>query len=187
PGFTSGFYSYQEAGNFTITLTATDNSGFTVSHSEAMVVVPYAPPAPPLPSIGPPMAIEHGSDFRIPVPNDWVVQLDATVGKTKLDLLAIGPTYNGFRTNLIVFSGHDNSIRETRGYLDDLVQGTVAGVQGSDSTAYLDGNPEFLTISNHSAVSFVIQHPNSGATQRVAAVVSEAHQRFWAIALSFDQ
>ena len=186
PGIMSGFYAYQQAGNYTLTLTATDNSGFTVSHLQAMVVVPYVPPAPPLPSIGPPTMIEHVGSFRIPVPDDWSVQLDTTVGNTKLDLVAIGPTYNGFSTNLIVLSGHDSSVRETRAYLDGLVQGTVAGVQNGDSAAYLDGAPEFLTISNHSAVSFVIQHPNSGVTQRVAEVVSEAHQRFWAIVLSFD-
>ena len=186
PGIPSGSYAYQQAGNYTITLTAMDNSGFTGTHSQDMVVVPYVPPAPPLPSIGPPTVVEHPGDFRIPVPNDWSVQLDATVGNTKLDLVAIGPTYNGFRTNLLVLSGHDSSVRETRGYLEGLVQGIVAGVQSSDSSAYLDGTPEFLTISNHSAVSFVIQHPNIGATQRIAEVVSEAHQRFWAIALTFD-
>ncbi len=187
PGIMSGSYAYQQAGNYTITLTATDNNGFTVSDSQIMVVVAYVPPRPPLPSIGSPRIVEHLGDFRVPVPDDWSVELDATVGGTKFALVAIGPTYNDFRTNLIVLSEKDDSVRESHGYLDGLVQGTVAGVQSHDPSAYLEGTPEFLVVSNHSAVSFVIRHPSSGVDQRIAAVVSEAHHRVWAIALSFDQ
>jgi parallel beta-helix repeat protein len=186
PGITSGSYAYQQAGNYTLTLTVTDNLDFAVNHSQAMVVTPYVPPASVLPSIGAAKMMEHVGDFRIPVPDDWSVQFDATAGSTKVSMVAIGPTYNGFRTNLIVFSGRDSSVRETRGFMDGLVQGTLAGVQNGDPSAYLDGTPEFLAISNHSAVSFVIQRPNSGATQRIAEVVSEAHGGFWAIVLSFD-
>jgi parallel beta-helix repeat protein len=184
PRIMSGYYAYQQVGNYTMTLTVTDNIGFTAGHSQTMVV--FAPPPPPAPSIGTPRMVEHVGDFRIPVPDDWTTQLDTTVANTRLSLLAIGPTYNGFRTNLIVTSVQDSSIRETQAYLDGLVQGTIAGVRNGDSTAQLAGPPEFLRISNHSAASFVIQHPSSGEIQRVAEVVSEAHQRVWLIVLSFD-
>jgi len=186
PGITSGYYAYEQPGTYTITLTVTDNSGLTASVSQVMTVVAYVPPAPPLPSIGSPTIVEKPGDFRVPVPDDWSVQLDATVGGTKIDLVAIGPTYNNFRTNLLVLSEADDSVRETHAYLDGLVQGTVAGVQDQDPSAYQAGTSEFLVVSNHSAVSFVIVHPSTGVVQDVAAVVSEAHHRVWVIVLSFD-
>ena len=133
PGITSGYYAYQQAGNYTLTLTITDNLGFTVNHSQTIVVVPYAPPSPPLPSIGPPKMIEHVEDFRIPVPDDWSVQLDTIVGNTKVDLVAIGPTYHDFRTNLIIFSG----TRLDRPY-DALAQKTKPFLVKYDTDAIID-------------------------------------------------
>lgn len=187
PDIKSGQHSYSAPGTYAITLTVTDNSGLTNTTSQTMVVTSNVPPPPPFPSIGTPSVMAYKDQFRIPVPSDWEVRLDTVVEGTRLDLVAMGPVYDDFQTNLIVLSAQDDSVRETRAYMTGLVDGLVSGVQSGNPSSLLIGSPEFRTISGHSAVLLAMRYPDTGTAQQIGLIASEPHRRVWVVVLSFDE
>ncbi len=183
PGISSGSYTYDRPGTYTVTLTVTDNSGLTGSDSKTIVVVPNTPPLPA------PLAFtvrESASGFRVPVPSDWTVSQNVDIGGTYVELVAVGTEYNGHKSGLAVDVTVDPNVRETREYLNATVQASLNDLRNSDPSAVLSGGLEFRQIANHSAVVLELWYSSDNVFEKIAVVVSEAHEQSWDIVLVFD-
>lgn len=138
-------------------------------------------PTPPMVSYSDP------AGFRLPVPQDWERQTNVSVSGTALELVLLGPVFNGFRTNIIVDTDRDSTVRETISYLSELVQSTLAEAQFDDPTASLYGTPVFSTVANHASVAFTLRYGSDALLQRMVVVVSEQNERYWFMLLTVDQ
>ncbi len=167
---------YAAPGPYTIDLNVTNSWGHS-THEAVRIDVEAAP------QISLTM-YSHPSGFRIPFPSDWHVVQDAEIADPPFAYAAYGPDHGFFRTNILVDTGSDSTVREDQGYLDGLVHDTLAALQADSPDTSLQGDPEYRTISGHSGVVFTFVTPHDHITQTAAVVVSEAHGRYWFILLS---
>jgi len=168
-------HAYAAERLYTVTLTVTDVRHATASMTMTLAIVPI--PILPL------ELYEHPAGFRLPVPVGWTRQVNVTQGSNVTELMMSG-SVGGLPASILVDTDRDPTVRETHDYLDRFVTETLAQIRIPLPNAYLDGAPDFRTIANHSAVSFVIRYTGLPVVQKVAYVVSEAHTRSWFLLLT---
>lgn len=169
-------HMFTHAGTYVVTLTVTDVSGnFRTTCLPVIVAaaVTYT-------------TIRHAAGFTIDVPTDWQVQENVTLAGLTYQLLATGPSANFFTTNVLVSTEANASVRQDSAYLLATVQQTLASIQQSNPTAYLEEPAQLRTLGGYPAVSFVIRYGSSGIVQKGAFIASTALQRDWVILLSCD-
>ncbi|HEX9341539.1 MAG TPA: right-handed parallel beta-helix repeat-containing protein [Thermoplasmata archaeon] len=168
-------HAYATEGTYTVTLTVTDVRHATAAMTETLAILPI-----PVLAL---VTLEHPAGFRLPVPVGWTRQLNVTEGSNVTELVMSG-SVGGLPASILVDTDRDPTVRETHDYLDRFVTETLAQIRVLLPSAYLDGAPDFRTIANHSAVSFVIRYTGLPVVQKVAYVVSEAHTRSWFLLLT---
>lgn len=124
---------------------------------------------------------EHDSGFSIPVPGSWLVQRDQTVDGDLMEFWISGPVLDYITTIVLVDTGIDPSVEETRGYFDDMFEDMVTEILDEGIEVEMVGDTDYTTISGHEAALVTIEWPDYGLTQRVGVIVSEAHERFWMV------
>ncbi len=124
--------------------------------------------------------------YSILVPDGWTALDNATVGGNQADTLIWGPIISGFHTNVGVKTGTDASITDTQAYLSHMVQSTISGMNKQGVNAVMTGTPQYVKISNYSAVVFGIDDSYSGVNvhQEVALIIDASHSFFWTIICS---
>ena len=126
----------------------------------------------------------HPAGFRLPIPEGWTVQTDASIGTEKIDLLVIGPSYFGVQESLGVVTTADPTVRENDSFLTQVAQDTVQGLRTPYPDAQMSGAPRFRSVDGHAAVTFVVEYGTRSVIQEFAVVVSEVHQRGWILVLT---
>jgi len=126
----------------------------------------------------------HPAGFRLPIPEGWTVQTDASIGTEKIDLLVIGPSYFGVQESLGVVTTADPTVRENDSFLAQVAQDTVQGLRTPYPDAQMSGAPRFRSVDGHAAVTFVVEYGTRSVIQEFAVVVSEVHQRGWILVLT---
>jgi parallel beta-helix repeat protein len=165
---------YEAAGTYSVRLDLTDDRGVSANTTQSVQVW----------SVPTFMTVEHASGFRLPIPTDWDVRKDSNVSGNTVPILALGPTVNGFRTNLIVATSSDPTAREDDAYLRSGMNETLLALQRSGQVVVVTDGPTLFTVSGHRAVAFGLGRPSLGIFQRVVLVVSAAHGRDWVLVLS---
>lgn len=114
--------------------------------------------------------------YGVPVPLGWSVTENGTIGDQTFDLVGYTDYYEYF-AQVYVMTGRDDSIKETDGYLKDMMQ-DLLGQLSEDIT--LVGEPEYIEIAGHRAVVFTMTY-GSFITfhHRCAIIVSEDSDEFW--------
>ena len=170
---------YQAAGNYTVRLTVTDDSGY---RSTASAVVSVAPPA-----LVPIALVRYSNPagFAVPIPENWTREENQPSPGGVLELVLLGPVYNT-RTNIIVDMQAHPGAREDSAYLFSLVNATLEQLRQERPDAEVTQGPTLRTVAGHAAVVFRIQYGTSSLVQRVAILVSAIHQRDWVVVLTVD-
>src|SRR5436309_987687 len=169
----------EAAGNYTVRLTVTDESGY---RSTASAVVSVAPPA-----LVPIALVRYSRPARFagPIPENWTREENQPSPGGVLELVLLGPVYNT-RTNIIVdMQGHPGA-REDSAYLFSLVNATLEQLRQERPDAEVTQGPTLRTVAGHAAVVVRIQYGTSSLVQRVAILVSAVHQRDWVVVLTVD-
>lgn len=172
--------SYGSPGDYYVTLTVRDDSGFEMSEAQTV----YVDPAPPrLVSLVP---YSHPAGFSLPIPDGWTVLEDEVIENITIELILLGPVHN-VQTNILVDTDADGTVRETASYLEGLVAEAVAGAQaGSPYLVEMTEGPTHRTIAGHASVTFKLQYGTTSLWQKVAIIVSEEHRRYWVLVLTAD-
>jgi PKD repeat protein len=167
-------HAFSSGGTYAVRLTVTSNWG--IGESGIRNVEVLAIPAVTL------RPYEHRSGFRVPVPESWSLTEDEVFEGVTFETVLVGPVHDGFAVNLVIDTGQDPLVREDAAHLAELVNETLRGAPGASLLAV----PTYRTIAGHAGVVFSVVNTVSGAgvVQRMAIVVSEAHGRYWALALS---
>ena len=126
---------------------------------------------------------ESAKGYSILVPDGWTVLDDASVGEGHADTVIWGPTADGVQTNVLVLTGKDASIVDSQTYLSHQVQDAIASLSDEGMNPVLSGSPQYLKISNRSAVIFGVDATYSGvAMHQMAAVIIDAeHSHYWVV------
>ena len=171
--------AYSSPGAYLVELVVTDDSGITSSVSHTIDVVP------PSPLVLVPY--NHASGFSLPIPKDWTVEENRVVNGSTIELILYGPTRQ-VRTNIIVDTDLDASVRETTAYLLDAVNATVREARlNTGEQGQITQGPDFRSIGGHAGVTFKLGYGASTLIQEFAIVVSEAHHRYWVLVLTTDE
>src|SRR2546422_127377 len=171
--------AYSSPGAYVVELVVTDDSGITSSVSHTIDVVP------PSPLVLVPY--NRASGFSLPIPKDWTVEENRVVNGSTIELILYGPTRQ-VRTNIIVDTDLDASVRETTAYLLDAVNATVREARlNTGEQGQITQGPDFRSIGGHAGVTFKLGYGASTLIQEFAIVVSEAHHRYWVLVLTTDE
>jgi len=129
----------------------------------------------------------HSSGFQILIPEGWTRQVDVPGEGGVTELIVAGPSLEGIQTVYLVDTEVDPTVRESRSYLLDQVQKSIDLIREERPGAFLDGNPQYRTISNHSSVVFILRDSQRPIVLKFVIVTSEAHQRFWILLMSVHE
>ncbi len=165
-------HTYEYEGTYPVRLTVRNDLGTTQTTSHDVGVTAKL------------VRFEHPSGFAIPVPDTWELRIDESIQGSTVALALFGPVYGGFRTNILVDTGTDSTVKETPTYLDGVFRETVDAVVQSNPDASVVGSPQYRQLGGHAAVSFVIDFPSLAIRQNAAIVVSDADDRYWVILLT---
>ena len=122
----------------------------------------------------------------VPVCPYWTLEADAELSGSTFPLVMYGPNIGNFRTNIIVESGSDDAVEESKDYLEEQLDQALEGLERSGMNATIVGSPGLRTVSNHSAYVATIQLVGYSVYQKIAIIASEEHQRIWIIILSIS-
>jgi PKD repeat protein len=172
-------FVYQQAGDFTATLTVRTNIGDSATASTRFVVraFPDIPLAPYTNSAG----------FRLPGPSSWNVSENVPVASSVVEVVFRGPTYQSGPTTVGVDARRDSAANESAAYLSGRVDVVVNGLRqmgGGILTVTEPATPR--TIACHEGRTFVAVDTYHGIAYRVALVVSATDGRWWIILLTID-
>ncbi len=167
-------HTFASEGAYQISLTVTNDRGLTDSATQSVIVNPKF------------ARFEHSSGFAILVPTNWELQQDRAFEGRTIELVLLGPVYKNFRTNILVETDSDSSVRETRAYLESAAKNILASIRSDHPDASLLEDLQYRQLGGHAAVSFAVAYPQEGLVQKAALVVSDAHDRFWLLILSMD-
>lgn len=170
-------HGFQAGGTFEVRLTVTNDRGLSDSASLSIDVAWDYPPT-----------FENHTDrsgFRIPLPSGWFLER-GTVPEDP-EVVAIGPTYENFRTNVLVDVVNDTHVKETPQYLETQLQSLIEELRRTQPSATMEGKSDALTVDGRLAMTFEIQYGPLPFAQRVAVVVSDFHDRAWVIVLSLEE
>ena len=174
-------HAFGTFGIFSVTLEVVDDSGYTAQSTRTVSVEPTPPP--PLVLVN----YESPAGFRLPVPVNWTREENRVINGVTFDLVLLGPTHGSIQTTILVASGYDPSVRETPAYLFGVVNATVEGIQNDTSLqVVLADGPTLRTVGGHAGVTFRLQFGTTDLAEKFAIIVSEAHQRYWVLALTTD-
>ena len=168
---------YGSVGSYTVTLTLTDTANQRNSTTRTVTITE------------PPVDLEmfsHPAGFRLPVPRGWERQQNVSFRGTVTELVLRGPERNGFRTNILVDTDRDSTVRESDSYLRTLVDQAIAEIRKDRPDVTMIEGPEFRRMSGHAGVVFTLSYPSERVVQRMAVVVSDVHDRYWILLLSAD-
>lgn len=163
-------HAYATPGTYPVTLETIDVRRATSSFSHPVTIDPF-------PEIAL-VRFDHPAGFRLPVPAGWEQTLNHSDGESVLELELKG-SYESTPATILVDMMVDPGARESQAYLEKFVNDLLAELRRDAPSAAIDGAPEYHTIANHSAVSFVIAYADLPLRQKAALVVSEAHGRSW--------
>lgn len=177
----SATHVYGSPGTFQVTLRVTNGVGERDSAS-AWVTVQDVPP----PDLRP---YAHPSGFRMPVPVEWDVHEDEVIEGIVVELGVYAPEWGLYNvlTNVLLDTERDFTVRETETYLDEQARVGFEEILEGSPNAVLEEGPTHRTVSNHSAVSFVVRYVGQGFIQEMVLVVSDAHDRFWIMILTTSE
>lgn len=172
---------YQRLATFQVTLRVTNGVGERASAS-AWVLVQDVPP----PDLRP---YAHPSGFRIPVPAGWDLHEDETIEGTVVELGVYAPEGGpyGMQTNVLLDTERDVTVRETEAYLDEQARIGFDEVRRESPNVVFEEGPTHRTVSNHSAISFVLRYVGEGVVQELVLVVSDLHDRYWIMILTTSE
>jgi YVTN family beta-propeller protein len=134
-----------------------------------------------------PLTLEYvnvTSSYRLPVPVGWTCEEDVVVGDESYDLRVLGDMQSGFRTNILVASGIDASLREDQSDLDAFVDELISELNEQGMEVVQLGSTEYRQVSNHSAAVIVIHHPSLYVTQKMVIVIDQDNFRYWLMVFS---
>src|SRR5438552_12868309 len=169
------FHTYRTPGTYYVELTVRNNRSLAASAVQQIRVlartelVMYA----------------HAAGFRLLIPVGWDRNENQSYRGSVVELEAIGPDWEGFRSNLIVDTALDSTIRESPTFLRGLADGIVAGLSQSAPDLVVVSAANMSSISGHAAVFLAVRYPSTDIVQWIGIVVSEAHGRYWLIVLTF--
>ncbi len=169
-------HAFTSPGNFSITLTVTDNRGGMGSMSQVFSIAP----APTLALV----LWTSAEGYRLPVPRDWTQTENFSSGGSVYDLFAEG-TYDGMPANLLVDGIADPAAQESHGYLQSVVDQAVAEVR-AQFPGLTTSAVAFRTLSGHAAAQVTLYYA-AGMYQDLAVVTSQAQRRSWMIILTADR
>lgn len=168
-------HAYAAPGNYTATLTVTDNRHATNTTSVRIRVTTWVRPSVPL------VVWSSPKGYALPIPSGWSRQENVSMGtNTTLDLVAVG-TYNGTPANLVVSEAFDPTVREDRTYLVEVLNATVTGLQ-KQYPGVVVTRMTFRTLSGHTALVAVIEY--GSFYQDVAITTSVELHAGWLIILT---
>jgi len=122
--------------------------------------------------------------FSVPIPDGWTVRENVTVGNASVDMVVLGPSFNGIQESVIVDSEYDPATRETNEYLLHAAEAAIREIQVTQPDASMAQAPVFRSVGGHAAVTFVVQYGTRDVIQRAAIVASENHSRDWIIVVT---
>ncbi len=122
--------------------------------------------------------------FSVPIPDGWTVRENVTVGNASVDMVVLGPSFNGIQESVIVDSEYDPATRETNDYLLHAAEAAIREIQVTQPDASMAQAPVFRSVGGHAAVTFVVQYGTRDVIQRAAIVASENHSRDWIIVVT---
>lgn len=121
----------------------------------------------------------HG--YRLPVPSEWSMLKNQSLGGQTYDLILNGPTSGGITANIMVQSGNDATVRETEQYLDHLIDDIRQGLADQGAVVSILESPEYIQVANHSAAVFSVKWTDYPIVQKLAIILDEEHFRYWFI------
>lgn len=127
----------------------------------------------------PPEFVEyrHDSGFSLPIPSDWTVEEDVTVGQTLIELRLTGPTIHDVAVTATVDVGVDSSIVEEEWYLRDIAWETLSALD--DYGVEIWGDIQYVTIDGHMAAKFRMNWSSPEITQLMVIIVDGDNHRYW--------
>jgi hypothetical protein len=126
--------------------------------------------------------------YRLDLPTGWPVVEDQNVGGQSIDLIASGPQFEGFQTNINVVSGKDDEVSGDTSYLWDQVNRTIADLVEKGYQVVLDGDPQFVQVNGRPAVLFTLQWESTlNIKQRMGVVVDEELGKYYIVTCTVHQ
>jgi hypothetical protein len=122
--------------------------------------------------------------YSLLVPDGWSVQEDQMIGGNHTDTFIVGPTVDGFRTNIVVLRGSDPSMASSQEYLNSQVVSIIEGLRSSLGSEVVITDQRYLTISNHTAVIFGYDLGGYNVHQVMAIILDASQDRYWIITCS---
>jgi hypothetical protein len=134
----------------------------------------------------PPGFIIHSSEkgYSINMPETWTAREDVTVGGNHADTLITGPLSGGVQTNVVIISGTELGIQDTRAYLENQVQATLDGLAQQGLDGVITDQPVYKKISGRSAVVFGYDFNGNNMHQMAALIIDGPGKHYWTISLT---
>jgi len=129
------------------------------------------------------LPIGHPSGFRLPIPEEWTFELNATVGNTTVDLFAEG-LWEGIPANVFVDTEVNATAREDESFLRRIFDEFQSDLQRISPEGVRVDGPTFRQVANHAAAAFEVHYNAMPVVQQGVFVVSEEHGRWWALVLT---
>ncbi|MBI0584301.1 MAG: hypothetical protein ISF22_08755 [Methanomassiliicoccus sp.] len=124
--------------------------------------------------------VTYGGNFSIPAPVSWPVQTDFNGN----ELIIIGPTYDGTRTDVFVDIAREASVENSYAYIDGFANRTLDDLIGGGTAAEMVGGVNHTAISNLTAGAWKIRHTESGVQEAYALIVDGVNHDRWLIRCS---
>lgn len=153
-------------------------SGTSIELSDSTMVRVEGNTIVPLPQLA--LVPYRNMGFRLVVPQNWTLR--ENVGPDAVLRLYGPPLIDP--AAIAVDTEIDFSIRETHETLSSFVRDDLRRVEGANPPGYLIGEPNFRSIANHSAVSFVIGYPSNNRVVKTVYIASDANGRWWRFTLT---
>jgi hypothetical protein len=97
-------------------------------------------------------------DYQLMVPDNWTVRREGAAGMDNVSMWAIGPQIDGFSVNILLQSGLDPSLSTDHAKMLELVEDRfLPEIQSQGIDAAVEGEPDIVTISGLSALTFTLK------------------------------
>ncbi|HYY47349.1 MAG TPA: PKD domain-containing protein [Thermoplasmata archaeon] len=165
---------FERAGTFQVTLDLRNDLEYSAVYQAVIEIVARIPLTP----------YSDPSGFSVPVPETWSRRTNVEVEGHVIELVLLAPYDGSFRTNILIDTDVDSTLRESDASLLGYADDTISDIRANDPSSIVTEQPHVRVLGGHGAVVFAVQRPTTDLIQKIALVVSEPHAHYWLLILT---